>query len=178
VSDMARTKSKQKHSLVVIFRMLVYLAALVCFVVLALTGFYPVLVLGEHISGYLVMLHATFAPVFAICIAVLAIMWASNCCFAAGDWPWFECIVKRITSTKGGNKTAKSKSSGLGQKITFWLIVFLTLPLALSIVLSMFHIFGTHWQEFLLGLHRDTALVFTVIVILHTLLLFRTTAKK
>ena len=175
---MARTKSKQKHNLVVIFRMLVYLVALVCFVVLALTGFYPVLVLGEHISGYLVMLHATFAPVFAICIAVLAVMWASNCRFAPGDWPWFERIVQRITSAKGVDKAAKNKSSGFGQKITFWLIIFLTLPLALSIVLSMFPLFGTHWQEILLGLHRYTAYVFTVVVILHTFLLIRTTAKK
>jgi len=176
MSDMSR--SKQKHSLVVIFRMLVYLVALVSFVVLALTGFYPVLVLGEHISGYLVMLHATFAPVFAVCLAVLALMWAGNCRFTAGDWPWFERIVQRITSVKDSDKAAKSKRSGLGQKITFWLIIFLALPLALSIVLSMFHIFGTHWQELLLGLHRCTALVFTVVVIIHTFLLVRTSATK
>ncbi len=175
---MNRMKSIRKHSLVVILRMLVYLVALVCFVVLALTGFYPVLILGEHISGYLVMLHATFAPVFAICMAVLAVMWAGNCRFTAGDWPWFERIVQRVTSVKDAEKAPKSKSSGLGQKITFWLIIFLTLPLALSIVLSMFPLFGTHWQEVLLGLHRNTAYIFTVVVIVHTFLLIRATAKK
>jgi cytochrome b subunit of formate dehydrogenase len=175
---MSRMKSKRKHSLVVILRMLVYLLAIFCFVVLALTGFYPVLILGEHISGYLVMLHATFAPVFAICLAVLAIMWASNCRFTAGDWPWFERIVNRVTLAKSAGKATRSKSSGLGQKITFWLIIFLALPLALSIVLSMFPLFGTHWQELLLALHRYTAYVFTVVVILHTFLLIRTTAKK
>ena len=175
---MPQMKSKRKQSLVVILRMLVYLLALVCFVVLALTGFYPVLILGEHISGYLVMLHATFAPVFAICIAVLAVMWASNCRFITGDWPWFERIVKRVTSIESVDKAAQSKSSGLGQKITFWLIIFLVLPLALSIVLSMFPLFGTHWQGILLGLHRNTALVFTVVVIVHTFLLIRITAKK
>jgi cytochrome b subunit of formate dehydrogenase len=158
--------------------MLAYLLALVSFVVLALTGFYPVLILGEHISGYLVMLHVTFAPVLTVCIAVLAVMWASNCRFTAGDWPWFERIVQRVTSVKSTGKTSKSKSSGLGQKITFWLIIFLTLPLALSIVISMFHLFGTHWQELLLGLHRNIAYIFTVVVIVHTLLLIRATAKK
>jgi cytochrome b subunit of formate dehydrogenase len=171
-------KSIRKQSLVVILRMLVYLLALVCFVVLALTGFYPVLILGEHISGYLVMLHATFAPVFAICLAVLAVMWASNCRFTTGDWPWFERIVQRVTSVKSVDKAAQSKSSCLGQKITFWLIIFLALPLALSIVLSMFPLFGTHWQELLLGLHRNTAYIFTVVVIVHTILLIRTIAKK
>jgi cytochrome b subunit of formate dehydrogenase len=175
---MTKSKSIRKQSLVVILRMLVYLLAIFCFVVLALTGFYPVLILGEHISGYLIMLHATFAPVFAICLAVLAIMWASNCRFIAGDWPWFERIVNRITLSKSADKAVHRKKSGLGQKITFWLIIFLALPLALSIVLSMFPLFGTHWQELLLALHRYTAYIFTVVVILHTFLLIRTTAKK
>jgi len=171
-------KSKQKQSIIVILRMLAYLLALVSFVVLALTGFYPVLILGEHISGYLLMLHVTFAPVLTVCVAVLAILWASNCRFTAGDWPLFERIVQRITSVKSVDKTAKGKSSGLGQKITFWLIIFLTLPLALSIVISMFTLFGTHWQEILLGLHRDIAYIFAVVVILHTFFLIRSTAKK
>jgi len=171
-------KSKQKQSIIVILRMLAYLLALVSFVVLALTGFYPVLILGEHISGYLVMLHVTFAPVLTVCVAVLAVLWASNCRFTAGDWPWFERIVQRITSVKSVDKTAKSKNSGLGQKITFWLIIFLTLPLALSIVISMFHLFGTHWQELLLGFHRYIAYIFTVVVIVHTFLLIRATAIK
>ena len=175
---MAQSKSIQKHSLVEIFRMLVYLLALFSFVVLALTSFYPVLILGEHISGYLLMLHATFAPVFAVCLAVLAILWAGNCRFTAGDWPWFEHIVNRITLAKGGGKAALRKNSGLGQKITFWLIIVLALPLALSIVLSMFHIFGTDWQELLLSLHRYIAYVFTIVVIVHTFLLIRSPAKK
>ena len=171
-------KSKRKQSIIVILRMLAYLLALVSFVVLALTGFYPVLILGEHISGYLVMLHVTFAPVLTVCVAVLAVLWASNCRFTAGDWPWFERIVKRVTSDKSVDKAVKSKSSGLGQKITFWLIIFLTLPLALSIVISMFTLFGTNGQELLLGLHRYIAYIFAVVVIVHTFLLIRATAKK
>lgn len=175
---MSKTKSTQKKSLVVILRMLVYLAALICFVVLALTGFYPALILREHISGYLVMIHATFAPVFAVCLAVLAVLWAGNCRFAAGDWLWFDHIVNRITAAKNADKAKQSKNSCIGQKVTFWLIIFLALPLALSIVLSMFHIFGTHWQELLIELHRGIALVFTIVVIVHTFLLIRATAKR
>ena len=86
--------SIKELSLVVVLRSLVYLLALFCFVVLAVTGFYPLLVLGEHISGYLVMIHATFAPVFAICLAVLAVMWASRCRFTYADWPWLKNLVK------------------------------------------------------------------------------------
>jgi cytochrome b subunit of formate dehydrogenase len=167
-------KSTKKRSIVGILRILVYLLALLCFVVLAVTGFYPTLVLGEHISGYLVMIHATFAPVFAVCLAVLAVMWASRCRLSYSDWPGFQRFVQRVTLVKSSGNKTPHKSSGLGQKIAFWLIIFLALPLILSIILSMFPIFGTHWQELLLGTHRYTALVFAMVVIVHTYLVIRT----
>jgi len=169
-----KRKSTKKLSPVGILRILVYLLALLCFVVLAVTGFYPTLVLGEHISGYLVMVHATFAPIFAVCLAVLAVMWAGRCRFVYSDWPWFERFVQRVTSVKSSSEEAPSKSSGLGQKMAFWLIILLALPLILSIVLSMFPLFGTHWQELLLSMHRYTALVFALVAIVHTYLVIRT----
>jgi cytochrome b subunit of formate dehydrogenase len=164
---------EQKLNLVGTLRKLVYLLALLCFVVLAVTGFYPLLALDKHIFGYLVMIHATFAPVFAICLAVLAVTWVRNCRFTRGDWPWFERIVQRITLVNSPGDEATCKSSCLGQKIAFWLIISLALPLILSIVLSMFPLFGTHWQELLLSMHRYTALVFTLVAIVHTYLLIR-----
>jgi cytochrome b subunit of formate dehydrogenase len=169
---------EQKLSPAGVLRKLVYLLALLCFVVLAFTGFYPTIVLGKHISGYLVMVHATFAPVFAICLAVLAVMWARNCRFNGGDWPWFQRFVQRVTLTKSTGKEAPPKSSGLGQKISFWLIIFLALPLALSIVLSMFPLLGTYWQELLLEIHRYTALLFFLVAIVHIYLLIRCKANE
>jgi cytochrome b subunit of formate dehydrogenase len=148
--------------------------ALLSFVVLAITGFYPTIILGNHISGYLLMVHATFAPVFAVCLAVLAVMWARNCRFTGGDWPWFERIVQRVTLANSPDDDAPRKGSGIGQKIAFWLIIFLALPLILSIVLSMFPLFGTHWQEILLGMHRYTALVLAMVAIVHTYFIIRT----
>jgi cytochrome b subunit of formate dehydrogenase len=164
---------EQKLSPAGVLRKLVYLLALLCFVVLAFTGFYPTLVLGEHISGYMVMVHATFAPVFAICLAVLAVMWARSSRLAGSDWPWFQRLVQRVTLTKSPGEETPPEGSGLGQKISFWLIIFLALPLALSIVLSMYPIFGTHWQELLLGIHGYTALVFAIAVIVHIYLMIR-----
>ena len=174
---MSKKVSKRKRSIVDICRILVYLLALFCFVVLAVTGFYPMLVLGEHISGYFVMVHATFAPVFTICLAVLAVMWARSCRFNRNDWPWFQRIVQRVTLVKSANEEEFRKSSGFGQKITFWLIICLALPLILSIVLIMLPIFGTHSQEFFLSLHRYTAMVFSLVVIVHTYLLIRSRMK-
>lgn len=159
-----------------VFRKLVYLLALLCFAVLAITGFYPILVRGEHISGYLLMIHATFAPIFAICLAILAVMWSGHCGFTANDWPWFGKLVQRLTFMKSTTQELKTECC-LGQKITFWLIIFLALPLILSIVLSMFPYFGTYWQELLLSIHRYTALVFASTAIVHTFLLIRTKMK-
>lgn len=160
---------EQKLSFIGILRKLVYLLALFCFVVLVVTGFYQLLVSGEHLSGYLMMLHATFAPIFAACLAALAVMWAHNCQFNKNYWPWLQRILRREPI----NKAAVEKFE-LGRKICFWLIIILALPLSLSIVLSMFPLFGTAVQEFLLNLHRYSALLLALIAIVHTYLVIRT----
>jgi len=164
---------EQKLSPVGVLRKLVYLLALLCFLILVVTGFYPIFIHSEHLSGYLLMLHATFAPIFAACLAILAVMWAANCRFNKSDWPWLQRILERVTLAKRGDEEFSNERLGLGQKITFWLIVVLALPLILSIVLSMFPLFGTHWQELLLDIHRYTALVFAIVAIIHTYLIIR-----
>jgi len=164
---------EQKLNVVGILRKLIYLLALLCFVVLVITGFYPVLVHGENLSGYLLMLHATFAPVFAACLAVLAVMWADNCQFDKNYWPWLQRVLGREAVNNAGVKKYE-----LLQKICFWLIVILALPVILSIVLSMFALFGTEGQEFLLHTHRYSALLLALIVIVHTYLIIRTQIER
>ncbi|MEE9370579.1 MAG: cytochrome b/b6 domain-containing protein [Sedimentisphaerales bacterium] len=160
---------KQRLNVVAVLRKLIYLLALLCFVILLITGFYPVLVHGEHLSGYLLMLHATFAPVFAGCLAVLAVMWAHNCRFNRGDWPWLQRIIHREIASD----EAVAEKQGLVQKIYFWLIVVLALPVILSIVLSMFPLFGTKGQEFLLNMHRYSTLLLALVAIIHSYLIIR-----
>jgi len=169
---------EQKLSLVGALRKLVYLLALLCFLVLAITSFYPVLVLKEPIHGYWLMLHATFAPVFAICLAVLAVMWAGNCRFNRNDWPWLTRIIERVTLAKRVGDEPSDTAPGLGRKITFWLIVVLALPLILSIISSMFLLFGTYWQELLLDIHRYTALAFAIVAIVYTYLMIRAKMRE
>jgi len=160
-----------------VLRKLVYLVAMACGVVLAVTGFYPVCVLGEHISGYPMMLHATCAPVFAACMAALAVMWAGRCCFEDGDCPVTKRLVGWLTANKDSEEKGKRGGSDVKQKVFFWLLVVLALPLILSIVLSMFPLLGTHWQEVLLGVHRYVAGAFVVCGIVHAFLLVRGRAK-
>ncbi len=163
----------QKLKLVGVLRKLVYLLALLCFVVLLVTGFFPRLFLGKGVTGYWLIIHVTFAPVFTVCMAVLAVMWADNCRLDKKYWPWLQKILQREIA----DKTVPGKHE-LTQKICYWLIVLLVLPLTLSIILGMFPLFGTHWLELLIQLHRYTAILLTLVVIIHTYLMVITEAKK
>lgn len=170
---------EQRLSLLGVLKKLVYLLALFCFIVLLITGFYPVLILGEAISGYLMMVHATFAPVFAACLAFLVVMWAGRQAFGESDCPgWLHRFIKRVIRRKAVEEKPSTKESELGQKVTFWLIVALSLPAILSIVAGMFPLFGTGGQEFLLGLHRWSALVLALVIIVHIYLTALGRAKR
>jgi cytochrome b subunit of formate dehydrogenase len=164
---------EQRSSFLGALKKLCYLLAVVCFVVLAFTGFWPVLVRGEHISGYLMMIHATFAPIFAFCLAILAITWASGHRFIAGDCPCVQRLLRRVTRLHLAEPEGPCKCSNTIQKMMFWAIVALALPLILSIVLSMYPLFGTYYQELALAIHRWTSVAFFVVVILHTYLAVR-----
>ena len=163
----------QQLSLLGVLRKLLYLLTLLCFVVLVLTGFYKPLVMDEHLSGYLLMVHATFAPVFAICVALLAVLWAHHNRFKAVDWPWLVSFLRRFIHMKTADTQGQEQRSCLVQKIAFWLIIFLTLPVILSIVLGMFPIFGTEGQQVLLNLHRYCTLALTLTAIVHVYLIIR-----
>lgn len=164
---------KQRLSALGILKKLIYLLALLCFVVLLITGFGPRLILGKSLSGYWVMAHVTFAPVFALCVAALAVMWAHRCRFDKSDYQALLHLIQRHTQ-----KDALCEISELIRKICFWLICVLAIPLILSIVLSMFPLFGTAGQKFLFHLHRYSALIFALAAIVHTYLVIRIQVRK
>jgi len=156
-----------------LLKKLIYILALVCFAVLAVTGFIPWL-LGKSLSGYLLMIHATFAPVFALCMAVLAVMEAHNQRFDKSDWLFLLRMVRLKTPDEG----PVSNGSVLVMKVCFWLICVLAVPLFLSSVLSMFPLFGTAGQKFLFHLHRYGALLFALAAIVYICLSIRKRAAK
>jgi len=159
---------EQERSLLGALKKLCYLVTAVCFVVLAITGFWPVLVKGEHISGFPIMIHSTFAAVFAVCLAIITITWAGSNRFEKSECPWLWRLLRRVTNLRIPMQEGSCKGIVIVKKAMFWAIAGLSLPLILSIVLSMLHLFGTHWQEILLAAHRWSALLFAVAVILHT----------
>jgi len=144
----------------------VYFVAIVCVAVLAITGFIPFLILGKPLSGFTLLLHVTVSPVFAVCMVVLTLNWAHRHRFTTENWQWIKLFVMN-------RKTAQNDIPGKNdflKKLFFWLIVFFSLTV-ISIVLSMYPVFGTIGQEFFLTLHKFGAVMLTVFGVLHTCIL-------
>ncbi len=146
------------------FKRLVYLATAGSFLVLAGTGFYASLIDGKPLNGYLLMIHAAFAPVFSVCITLCALLWAQNHVLRRTDI-CCPCLSK-VCSIPDSEKHPCGFQ--LGRKLCYWLLLFAAIPLIVSMVISMFKIFGTEGQFVLYHIHRISALVLVAAAIGHT----------
>jgi len=153
---------EQKWNLVGALRKLVFLVALFCLVVLAITGFVPSVFYGVAIHGWWLFIHAIMAGVFAATMAALAVLWADSNRFDKNYLPWFNTILRRQPKS-----TLIPDEYELEIKICFWAIFVLMLPVILSAVVSMFKIFGTHGQVVLLDIHRYSTLFLTLLAIIY-----------
>ncbi len=153
---------EQKWSLVGVLRKLLFLLAILCFVVLVVTGFAPIIFTGKSITRWWLMIHATFAPVFAACLAVLAVLWADKNRFDKNYWPWLNQALQRQPKS-----TVLPEKYELCLKISFWVIIFLSLPMILSAILGTFPLFGTYWQGILLQIHRYSTLLLSLFTIIY-----------
>jgi len=150
-----------------------YWLALSCLLILVITGFGPTIVLGQSMSGLLLMLHLTAAPLFIVALAVLTVLWAHQSRFNAGDWQRFS----RLLGRKSSSDASLGEGGYLCQKLAFWLVAALALGVVASIVLSMYPLFGTEGQERLVQIHRYSALLLVVSAGVHTYLLFAAPGK-
>lgn len=133
---------------------LVYAALLAAIVALGATGIAGALILGSPMPLWLLMIHVSFAPMFAIALALVALAWADRNRF--GD--------------------DRSRMCGLA-KTMFWLVMVLGLAVMLSGVVPMTPLFGTDGQHFLFYTHRYCAWALAAVVVLHLLSLIRTGGK-
>ena len=129
---------------------------------LGLTGFLPVLFLGEHLSGALLIIHVTVAPLFALCLTALAFLWAHRLRFDEDDWHIVLDPMHRKRSTK-------ERRIRLALKVGFWLVLVFSLPLMGSIILGLFPLFGTEGETALARVHGYSALLImgASIVVMH-----------
>jgi hypothetical protein len=151
------------------FLKLAFLLGLLSFLVMLVTGFGPLL-LGTRLQGWLLMIHATFAPVLIACAAVIAILGAGRFRFLKKDTQAAMICRK--------NRCCWLTDSGIGAKAGFWVLLFLSLPLTLTMVLSMLPLFGEDWQNFMFHAHRYIALVFTLTAVMELYMLARMEVRK
>lgn len=139
---------------------LVYLLGIASFVILTLTGFLPILFTGSSITEVVLLFHLLAAPLFAVCIAIVSVLWAHHHRFDKSDWQSFQRLIRRKTATEESNPHLPE----LGGKLSFWLILLLSLLVIGSISLGMYPFFGTHGQMVLLKLHGYTALLLVIVL--------------
>jgi hypothetical protein len=135
-----------KRGIIGLVRKLTFVLGLLSFAVLAASGFLSIYVLGESVSGWWLMAHVTAGGVFAICMAAAAVLWAEK------NHLW----VGR-----------EKKTGNLPARICFWGVIAATLPAILSTILSMFNLFGTDGQEFLLKIHHYSTLLLTLFAVVY-----------
>ncbi len=151
-----------RHGFAALFYNLLLIVLGGCFLLLALTGFYPGIIAGRQITGYPLMLHVTVAPVFLIGMVVAAFVWAGRCPFGREDW----LVISRMWSRRAREESEPGGGISLLRKVSFWLMLLLTIPTALTIVLSMLPLFGTHMQEFCYHAHRYVTIFLSMFGIL------------
>lgn len=154
-------------------RKLAFLLGLLSFVILFLTGFLPVL-LGGRLHGYWLMLHATFAPVFIACGAVIALTGAQQYRLLKEDG----CSLAGLWKNRNTRKACWLTDCSAAPKVGFWILVALSLPITLTMVVGMLPLFGTIGQEWLFHVHRWCALVFALVTFCTLYVLIRVEIRK
>ena len=126
------------------------------------TGFIPLLLTGSNLTGIFLMIHVSVAPLISLTFAMLVVLFAHSNRFNNNDI--------NISTQDNGKKEITYKNSAY-LKLVFWLISIFSLPAMVSIILSMFPLFGTDGQITLLEIHRYSVLLISILFILHTGLL-------
>ena len=143
------------------FRRGAYILTLTAFIILLFTGFIPVVILGQHLSGYLLMIHAMVAPFFAVGLALLVLLTAHQHRFNPDDRSGLQKLFQKAENSPGQNVL---------EKVSYWFIIMVAIPAIASVVLSMYPMFGTHGQEILLQSHRYGMLLLVIAGLFHTIL--------
>lgn len=145
---------------------LLFPLTLFCVIIMALTGFIPIIFFGTRMSGYILMLHVATSPLFALCIALAGILWAHKHRFELADWQVFRALFSRNADVN----ITKTEKNQFWNKVCFWGVITLAVFAISSIVASMYKIFGTHGQELLLQFHRYSTLGLIILITIYTFL--------
>jgi len=147
-------------------RMIAYQLSLVFLILLVLSSYLPVVLTGGHLSGLLLIFHVTIAPLFCISLALFALLWAQTSRFTNDD-------TRLLKDKSFARIFSDGQLSRAWEKVIFWLFLIFALPAILSIILSMYPLFGSQGQEILLQTHRYTTLILFILAVVHSIAVLR-----
>ena len=156
ISRLKLLKTQNSLANLTLLKRMIYLFTLFLFFILALSAFIPLILFGDSLSGIFLLIHVSVAPLFSIFLAILIILFAHSNQFSKYD----------LDNSKNNGIFIFNQMGYI--KITFWLIVFFSIPTMISVILSMFPLFGTEGQLYLLEIHRYSTLIVLILVILHS----------
>ncbi len=125
-------------------RRLSYFFSLNIVLILAFTGFFQPWFFAHSMSGLLLMLHLAVAPLYAISLLVFVLFWERSKRFISGE-----------------SRTDRYL------KMCFWVIAFFSATSLVSAGLMMLPLAGTPGQMILLAVHKCSAIILLVFVMVH-----------
>ena len=123
---------------------LVYGLFLLAVLLQAISSF-GMIVVGQRMHGWMLVLHMSSAGLFAITLTVLAVLWAEQSSFETTGAPMFHT----------------------GEKVAFWLTLMAGFSTILSAMLGMMTWFGSDGQITLLRIHRYSGLLLLICAVFH-----------
>lgn len=126
------------------FVRLVYFGFVACVLLMAFSSF-GMLAIGDRMHRWMLILHMSVAPAFAVAVTLIAYLWAEQ---------------SRIT--REGDASFYP-----GEKYAFWITVLAAFMTITSALLGMMTWFGSPGQEFLLNLHRFSAMLLLISTVFH-----------
>ena len=136
---------------------------LLSFLVLAATGLLAAIGYGGPLRGWLWLVHVAVAPVFALGVTAMTLVWGDLCLFESLDWEW----AKSLGGYLGGDKKLPAGWLNGGQKAYLWAIAAIGLVAILSGLGRIFPVLNANGQTALYELHRYSTLFLVVATIAH-----------
>jgi len=127
-----------------------FLVTVISFCLLAITGFFPVVLTGHQLGGLFLIIHVTVAPVLVLSVTVLILLTVHSMRFDGQD---LDAVRKQ------GKNNGLAVKRGLVIKIEFWIAFVLIILAILAIILMLYPIFGEAGQNKLLNLHKYSTLI-------------------
>jgi hypothetical protein len=142
--------------------LLIYVLFILSVALMALSSL-GMLLVGGRMHRWMLILHMSVAPLFAIALTILALLWAE------------QNAAERVAATASTDDRILP-----GEKLAFWLVVVTGLLTTATAMLLMMSWFGSDAQHTLLNLHTYSALVLLIATVYqaYRLLAGRPTAAK